>query len=402
MRYSVKSQRLAAVGVKRARQRSSDGDDGSASPPDKRAPRKFSLTPQDVTLVYRMLLGRRPESIDAIAFHIESSPDVEALAESLITSSEFIDGRGMGTVGFALTKLVFAPPLRVDHVVSPQRQTEMLDRIRRQWTRLGEEDPHWSVLSSDDFRADTIDAGGIERLRASGLDWAAMVDLFAARSGRSAGSGVCLELGCGVGRVTRHLADRFERVIGVDISPGNLALCRDYMGEAGIDNVDLVQVSGIEDFEALPTFDYFYSFIVLQHNPPPIQMAMLRLMFERLNPGGGVLFQIPTSMPDYEFDADAYLDSPHGEMEMHGLPRHVILAEMQAHGIEIVDVVPDAFSGGLGSFTFYGIKHAPAIPIAPIAVAPPPSPPKPSLAAHPFGGRIGRTMRRLGLRRKPA
>jgi hypothetical protein len=33
-------------------------------------------------------------------------------------------------------------------------------------------------------------------------------------------------------------------------------------------------------------FDFFYSVIVLQHNPPPVIVHMLKTVFAQLNPGG--------------------------------------------------------------------------------------------------------------------
>src|ERR671936_920920 len=50
--------------------------------------------------------------------------------------------------------------------------------------------------------------------------------------------GACVEVGCGPGRMTRHLAERFDRVVAVDVSPGMLALA----GRAP--NIDYRLVSG--------------------------------------------------------------------------------------------------------------------------------------------------------------
>ncbi len=357
------------------------------------------ITKKQIIDGYRAFLGRDPETPEIIAFHKRSSRDLNRFHASLIASREFALDRGMGAVVTAFHEVFYQPFQRVDHEVAADQRARMLDRIRSQWTRLGEEEPLWSVLSHEDFRSENLNPEALAIFWESGRVWADMIDAFTARTETAAG-GVCLELGCGVGRITRHLAERFDEVIAVDISPGNLALCRTYMAEAGVENVRTVQTSGIEDFAALPRFDFFYSMIVLQHNPPPIQKAILDGLFERLNPGGGVLFQIPTSISGYAFDAETYLDSEHGDMEMHGLPRHVVLSLMQQHDIEVLDMVPDWFSGGLGSFTFYGVKRLqpepePVEEIVPEPVAETVPAPTPH---HPFGGVVGRALRKLGLR----
>lgn len=42
-----------------------------------------------------------------------------------------------------MDKVLYGSPPRVDHQVSPEVLQAMLDRVRDQWTRLGENDPHW-------------------------------------------------------------------------------------------------------------------------------------------------------------------------------------------------------------------------------------------------------------------
>lgn len=317
-----------------------------------------TTTAADVVFGYKHLLGRTPENPDVIALHIERHRDPADLYRALIASDEFAANIAAESFPVTYAHLILAPPARIDHDVPSDLKRRMMDRVRAEWTRLGEVDPHWSVLSHEQYRAEAMDAAALERFYETGRQSAELVDIFAARTGRDGRRGVCMELGCGVGRITRHLADRFDSVVGVDISPGNLALCRDYLVETGHDNVETIQVSGLEDFARLPEIDYFYSLIVLQHNPPPIQVAILRRVFERLRPGGAVLFQVQATLKDYTFDAEAYLDSPEAGMEMHALPRHVVLAEMQAQDIEVVDVVPDPFASGHGSVMFYGVKLA--------------------------------------------
>lgn len=180
-----------------------------------------------------------------------------------------------------------------------------------------------------------------------------MINIFSERNSLPVPSGVCLELGCSVGRVTLHLAKMFEKVVGLDVSSGNLKIASNNIQKSAIVNVDLIKLSTIEDFDKIPNFDFLYSIIVLQHNPPPIQKMILDKLFAKMNAGGGCLFQIPTELPNYRFDAKSYLSSAPPVMEMHALPMHVIFDLLRKHNISLKEVRPDPLTGLYGSFTFY-------------------------------------------------
>ena len=75
-----------------------------------------------------------------------------------------------------------------------------------------------------------------------------------------------LEIGCGVGRMTRALAGIFGEVHGVDVSGEMIAQGRQLL--AGVPNVHLHRNSGV-DLLVLGDlrFDFAFSFIVFQHIP---------------------------------------------------------------------------------------------------------------------------------------
>src|SRR5205823_98651 len=86
------------------------------------------------------------------------------------------------------------------------------------------------------------------------------------RLGAEPRGGVCVEVGCGIGRMTPLLAERFDRVVAVDVSPAMLAATRAALGDAG--HVELRLVSGtdlssIDDGVA----DAVVCYLVLQHVP---------------------------------------------------------------------------------------------------------------------------------------
>ena len=317
------------------------------------------LTDADVVEAYRIFLEREPESAEAVAHHRAAHADRASLYRAMLASPEFLDRVSFPAVRAALHGLMSAPPPQVQHDAPPEVMARMVARIRDQWTRLGQTEPHWSVVTAERFRARNLaaDPESLAFFRHTGAREAGLIDTFAARTGVAAPTGLCVELGCGVGRVTRHLADRFDRVLALDISPGNLALADAYMAEEGVTHVETRLVRGLEDFDALPPMDAFFSVITLQHNPPPVQKAMLRAVFDRLKPGGVALFQLLGEQAGYVFDAEDYLSGAAPEMEMHVLPRAVVLADMATHGVRPLDVVADARTGAIiGSTTFYGVK----------------------------------------------
>src|SRR5262249_4265813 len=61
------------------------------------------------------------------------------------------------------------------------------------------------------------------------------------RLGDDPRGGVCVEVGCGPGRMTRFLAARFERVIAADVSPTMIEEARKAVPD---ENVDFCLVSG--------------------------------------------------------------------------------------------------------------------------------------------------------------
>jgi len=89
--------------------------------------------------------------------------------------------------------------------------------------------------------------------------------------------------------VTLWLATAF-RVIGVDISVSHLAIAERTMREEDCRNVELCIVDRVDVFERLQPFDCFLSFIVLQHNPPPVMRWLLLTILSKVTVGGIGLF----------------------------------------------------------------------------------------------------------------
>lgn len=312
------------------------------------------LTADDIREGYRLVFGRAVESDAVIDMHIQAHASRENFWRALLTSSEFRDKKNQLVA--IMDRALRSDGSDVEHEVTPAQLATLLKRIREQWTRLGETEPHWSVLTDDRYKTDNLDDLARAEFYRTGADTAEMVKLFETRTGTRIDNGVCLELGCGTGRVTAHLARRFEHVIAVDISPGNLRLCEEHLKAQGITNVETRLVSDPADFETFPEIDFFFSVIVLQHNSPPVQKSILNTILGRIRNGGAALFQIPTAMDGYRFRIADYLATEHPVMEMHSLPTAVVLKLISDNNLVLRDVTPDPLIGKFGSNTFFASR----------------------------------------------
>lgn len=228
---------------------------------------------------------------------------------------------------------------KIDTDIGSVALAEVLAHIETCWRNLGETEPHWSVLTNPQFKSDRIAETGNE-FYASGEGDVRRMMKTAARCGIALPlQGTCFELGCGVGRLTLWLSRSFDRVIAADISPSHLALAEQTIRDAGCRNVELRLVNRPEALQQLPTFDCFFSLIVLQHNPPPVIRWLLLTVLSKLNAGGVGFFQVPTRLPGYSFDAAAYMAQPptDGLMEMHALPHEVVLSTIREAGCELLE-----------------------------------------------------------------
>ena len=304
----------------------------------------FPATLELVEAAYLLFLGRQPENPEIVKQYA-SELDVAALRRIFLTSQEFLNAfekisREVTPARVPLT----APPLPVDTKIEQAQMTALMRHVQEEWTRLGHQQPHWSVLSADKFRPDRIKetetafyASGAQdldlltaTLRRAGLDPERFSRLF--------------EFGCGLGRVTAHFAREFREVHACDISPSHMEVARQRIKAAGLTNVTL-HLSEVGHFGMRTDFDLWFCRIVLQHNPPPLIWMILRRAFSLLRPGGAALFQVPTYAMGYSFSVEAYLRQMPEGIEMHVLSQREVLRLAAEAGCELLDVREDDAAG---------------------------------------------------------
>jgi SAM-dependent methyltransferase len=124
-----------------------------------------------------------------------------------------------------------------------------------------------------------------------------------------------LEIGCGVGRVTRALADVFGEVHAVDVSGEMIRLARQTLADKP--NVFLYQNNGMDlsvlgDLE----FDFAFSFIVFQHIPDlGVIENYVREVHRVLRPGRLFKFQVQGFTGISPPPEDTWIGAPVSEQE---------------------------------------------------------------------------------------
>jgi SAM-dependent methyltransferase len=167
-----------------------------------------------------------------------------------------------------------------------------LDAHRRDWEDLAELDPMWAVVSDPARRYGRWDTEEFFRTGESELQ---PILARAAELGVPAERRDALEFGCGVGRVTRALAARFDHAVGIDISTKMLDRGREL--NAGVANIEFLHNTE-PDLRLLGDrrFDLVYSRHVLQHLPSrEVARGYLSEMVRLVRPGGLVLAHLPTA-----------------------------------------------------------------------------------------------------------
>lgn len=103
-----------------------------------------------------------------------------------------------------------------------------------------------------------------------------------------------LEIGCGIGRMTRAFAKRFGTVYGTDISSEMIAQGQGYMADYPHVHLSVSNGSDLHPF-ADASIDFCFSYIVFQHIPDSrITLRYISEMGRVLKPGGVAYFQVNT------------------------------------------------------------------------------------------------------------
>ncbi|WP_158603547.1 class I SAM-dependent methyltransferase [Micromonospora radicis] len=165
-----------------------------------------------------------------------------------------------------------------------------LHEVRRDWTRLGAEDPLWAVLVQPGKRGGGWD---VEEFLATGRADVEQTVAWLDQLGQPTRWQRALDFGCGVGRLSQALAAYADEVTGVDIAPSMLAAARELDRSSGNIRFTLNDAADLRQFPD-GHFDLVYSALVLQHLPRPAVDGYLAEFLRVLRPGGVAVVGLPT------------------------------------------------------------------------------------------------------------
>jgi SAM-dependent methyltransferase len=159
--------------------------------------------------------------------------------------------------------------------------------MQRFWDERAKEDAFYFVDSRLAYRAPDV-----ERFWDGGED---ALGLLLAITGASIGPDhTIVDIGCGLGRLTRAAASRAGRVLALDVSEEMLRRAREL--NDGLDNIEWIHGDG-RTLHPIPdaSADRCISIVVFQHIPEPaITLGYVGEMGRVLRPGGFAAFQVST------------------------------------------------------------------------------------------------------------
>ncbi|CAN5599682.1 hypothetical protein BH10ACT1_BH10ACT1_41240 [soil metagenome] len=169
---------------------------------------------------------------------------------------------------------------------------EDLSTQHRVWEDWAQADPLWAILSDPAQKGGKWDLG---EFFASGHREIEVALAEVAAQGLELRKGRALDFGCGVGRLTLALGAVFDRADGVDISETMVDLAREH-NDLG-DRVEY-HVNLAPDLALFPddSFDFVFSTIVLQHNPPDAAARYIEEFGRVLAPGGIAVFDMTAAL----------------------------------------------------------------------------------------------------------
>ncbi len=300
------------------------------------------LSKEDVIYAYRLLFGREPEDEAVVRHYATEVHDLQSLRALFINSAEFSATLDQLKAPRPPRLQFNGPAMSVDLLSSDEKLSLLLSKTAQQWQHLGETQPHWSVLTNDSYFQENFHSHRDVFYASGQVELTQFVATLARSNIAIEDLKCCVELGCGVGRVTIPLAQRFQQVWALDISDAHLQVAQHYANEKAVHNIGFKHLQQLEDINALGDFDVVYSRIVLQHNPPPVMAALLNALLAQLRPGGIAFFQIPTYKAGYRFCLDDYLAQENNNgMDMHFFPQAALFELLANQHCKILEIRED-------------------------------------------------------------
>jgi ubiquinone/menaquinone biosynthesis C-methylase UbiE len=222
-----------------------------------------------------------------------------------------------------------------------------LESVNKAWDRLAETDPLWAVCVVPGAKGN---GWNVQEFYATGEQEVAESLARAAELGLSTSGSRALDFGCGVGRLTFALAERYDEVCGVDISSRMLKLAEEANPRGDRCRFIHNQRPDLSVFDDA-TFDLVYSSLVLQHMETEFSRRYLAEFGRVLRPGGTLTFHLPArTRPTlkgilFRYAPRAVLAAGQryilrypAPMEMHCVPEEQVRDLLSDNGMDVVAV----------------------------------------------------------------
>jgi len=195
---------------------------------------------------------------------------------------------------------------------------ELEDDVRQLqeiWEAQAASDPLWAILSEPVKRGRKWD---LQEFFATGEELVSEWLGRAIAAGADVEYGTAVDFGCGIGRLSQALADRYAAVVGVDISRTMIEIAKRinrYGERVTYLHNPRCDLSVIRNEFA----DLVFTVIVLQHIRPTLAESYIHEFFRITKPGGLLIFHVPSHLAQDFVPSDAQ-DTP--------LPPHACTAEV--------------------------------------------------------------------------
>jgi len=136
--------------------------------------------------------------------------------------------------------------------------------LAHNWEVFGRRDPLFGVLSDPTKQHGRWD---IDEFFTSGQAHVSKLFQILDERGVAVAPGRALDFGCGVGRLTLPIAERFDHTVGVDVARSMIQLARKHNRHRGRCDYVVNAKPHLRRFSD-GTFDFVHSCLVLQHIPP--------------------------------------------------------------------------------------------------------------------------------------
>lgn len=198
--------------------------------------------------------------------------------------------------------------------------------MKRDWNERARENAKWFIntvrVQQDEQEFDETGRAEVDKL--------VRAELGFLTQGRDPRTLRVLEIGCGIGRMTKHLAALFGEVHAVDVSGEMIRQARERLRD--FPNVHCHETNGC-DFAALPSdyFDLVFSAYVFQHVPSAAVIhANLADAFRVLKPGGLCKFGINSTTDT------AFLEQEHDTWTGTALPESALRQTARELGAQLL------------------------------------------------------------------